>query len=158
MAGRLQDKVAIVTGGASGIGRAVCRRFLEEGARVVVADRNPAGAQETRALLEDDANTAVSVVDVSSENQVQAMVDDAVSRFGSLDILVNGAAILVRTPPLTEVDDLQWDLTMDTNLKGLFYCCKHAIPCNDGQRRRLHCQHRFDVRNPGSRLLGPLRG
>ena len=60
MVGRLQDKVAIVTGGASGIGRAVCRRFLEEGARVVVADRNPAGAQETRALLEDDANTAVS--------------------------------------------------------------------------------------------------
>ncbi len=128
MSGRLQDKVAIVTGGASGIGRAVCRRFLEEGAKVIVADRNPAGAQETRALLEDDTNTAVSVVDVSSENQVQAMVADAVSRFGSLDILVNGAAILIRTPPLTEVDDLQWDLTMDTNLKGLFYCCKHAIP------------------------------
>ena len=128
MAGRMENKVAIVTGGASGIGRAVCHRFLEEGARVVVADRNPAGAQETRALLEDDANTAVSAVNVSDSAQVRRMVDETVSRFGKLDILVNGAAILIRTPPLAEVDDLDWDLTMDTNLKGLFYCCKYAIP------------------------------
>ena len=124
----MENKVAIVTGGASGIGRAVCHRFLEEGARVVVADRNPAGAQETRALLEDDANTAVSAVNVSDSAQVRRMVDETVSRFGKLDILVNGAAILIRTPPLAEVDDLDWDLTMDTNLKGLFYCCKYAIP------------------------------
>ena len=128
MPGRLENKVAIVTGGASGIGRAVCRRFLDEGAKVVVADRNPAGAQETRALLEDDANSAVAIVDVSDSAQVQRMVDETVSRFGSLNVLVNGAAILIRTPLLTEVDDLDWDLTMDTNLKGLFYCCKYAIP------------------------------
>ena len=128
MAGRLENKVAIVTGGASGIGRAVCRRFLEEGAKVVIADRNPSGAEETRSLLEDDANTAVSTVNVSDSDQVQRMVDDAVSRFGKLDVLVNGAAILIRTPPLAEVDDLDWDLTMDTNLKGLFFCCKYAIP------------------------------
>ena len=124
----MENKVAIVTGGASGIGRAVCRRFLDEGAKVVVADRNPAGAQETRALLEDDANSAVAIVDVSDSAQVQRMVDETVSRFGSLNVLVNGAAILIRTPLLTEVDDLDWDLTMDTNLKGLFYCCKYAIP------------------------------
>ena len=56
------------------------------------------------------------------------MVDETVSRFGRLDVLVNGAAILIRTPPLAEVEDVDWDLTMDTNLKGLFYCCKYAIP------------------------------
>ena len=128
MAGRLENKVAIVTGGGSGIGREVCRRFLREGAKVVVADRNPAGAQETVALLEDEANSVAAVVDVSDAAQVKGMVDNAVARFGKLNILVNGAAILIRTPPLTEVDDLSWDLTMDTNLKGVFYCCKYAIP------------------------------
>ena len=75
-----------------------------------------------------DANSAVASVDVSSASQVRQMVDDAVARFGRVDLLVNGAAILIRTPPLVEVDDLVWDLTMDTNLKGLFYCCKYAIP------------------------------
>ena len=129
MPGRLEDKVAIVTGGASGIGRATCYRFLQEGAKVVVADRNIAGAEETRGLMEGtDANSAVASVDVSNASQVRQMVDDTVARFGRLDLLVNGAAILIRTPPLVEVDDLVWDLTMDTNLKGLFYCCKYAIP------------------------------
>ena len=129
MPGRLEDKVAIVTGGASGIGRATCYRFLQEGAKVVVADRNLAGAEETRGLMEGtDTNSAVASVDVSNASQVRQMVDDTVARFGRLDLLVNGAAILIRTPPLVEVDDLVWDLTMDTNLKGLFYCCKYAIP------------------------------
>jgi NAD(P)-dependent dehydrogenase (short-subunit alcohol dehydrogenase family) len=56
------------------------------------------------------------------------MVEDTVSKFGRLDGLVNGAAILIRTPPLVDVEDVDWDLTMDTNLKGTFYCCKYAIP------------------------------
>ena len=129
MAGRLENKVAIVTGGGSGIGRATCQRFLDEGAKVVIADRNRAGAEGTRASLEGgDDNTAVSVVDVADPTQVQCMVDQAVSKFGKLDILVNGAAILIRTPPLVEVEGIDWDLTMDTNLKGLFHCCKYAIP------------------------------
>ena len=75
-----------------------------------------------------DDNSAVSVVDVSRSDQVERMVAETVSRFGRLDVLVNGAGILIRTPPLIEVDDIVWDLTMDTNLKGLFYCCKYAIP------------------------------
>ena len=129
MAGRMENKVAIVTGGASGIGRATCYRLLQEGARVVVADRNRAGAEETRELMEgNDDNSAVSIVDVSRAGQVERMVEETVSRFGRLDVLVNGAAMLIRTPPLVEVDEVDWDLTMDTNLKGLFYCCKYAIP------------------------------
>ena len=121
--------MAIVTGGASGIGRAVCLRFLQEGAKVVIADRNVAGAEETLALMEGSSeDSMVASLDVSNASQVESVVNETVSRFGGLHILVNGAAILIRTPPLVEVDDVVWDLTMDTNLKGLFYCCKYAIP------------------------------
>ena len=129
MTGMLEDKVAIVTGGGSGIGRATCHRFLQEGARVVVADRNLAGAEETRSLMEGTvSDSAVSAVDISRADQVERMVQETVSRFGRLDVLVNGAAILIRTPPLVEVDELVWDLTLDTNIKGTFLCCKYAIP------------------------------
>ena len=129
MAGRMENKVVIVTGGGSGIGRATCYRLRQEGAKVVVADRNQAGAEETRELMEgNDQNSAVSRVDISRSSQVEQMVEDTVSKFGRLDGLVNGAAILIRTPPLADVEDVDWDLTMDTNLKGTFYCCKYAIP------------------------------
>ncbi len=76
--GRLDNKVAIVTGGASGIGRAACSRFLEEGANVVIADRNSAGAEETQALWEDLQRTAISVVDISKADQVERMVEETV--------------------------------------------------------------------------------
>jgi len=129
LAGRMENKVVIVTGGGSGIGRATCYRLRQEGAKVVVADRNQAGAEETRELMEgNDQNSAVSRVDISRSSQVKQTVEDTVSKFGRLDGLVNGAAILDRTPPLVDVEDVDWDLTMDTNLKGTFYCCKYAIP------------------------------
>jgi NAD(P)-dependent dehydrogenase (short-subunit alcohol dehydrogenase family) len=129
LTGRLQDKVAIVTGGASGIGRAICQRFSREGAKVMVADRNIAGAEETLSLMGGTPDTADMVdVDISDSFRVERMVADTVSRFGRLDVLVNGAAILIRTPPLVDVDEVLWDLTMETNVKGVFLCCKYAIP------------------------------
>lgn len=129
MTGRLEGKVAIVTGGASGIGRAICQRFGREGAKVMVADRNTVGAEETLSLMDASPETADMVdVDISDSFRVERMVRETVDRFGRLDILINGAAILIRTPPLVDVDEVLWDLTMETNVKGVFLCCKYAIP------------------------------
>ena len=129
MAGRLQDKVAIVTGGASGIGRKTVLRFVEEGAKVVVADRNVAMAEETVGMAKEiSPDVAAFGVDVTSVDQIQAMVSTAVERFGRLDVLVNAAAILILTPPLHEVDEGDWDMVMNANLKGLWLCSKYAIP------------------------------
>ena len=129
MTDRLKDKVSIITGGASGIGRQTALRFAGEGARVVVADRNRGAGEETQRLLEDRGAEALYVpVDVSKPEQTQAMVEQTLSRFGQLDVLVNAAAILIRTPPLAEVEERDWDMMMDVNLKGLFFCCKYAIP------------------------------
>ena len=129
MTGRLEDKVAIVTGGASGIGRAICQRFAREGAKVAVADRNIAGAEETLTLMNATPDNGIMVdVSISNAFQVERMVESVVTQFGRLDILINGAAILIRTPPLVDVDEVLWDLTMETNVKGVFLCCKYAIP------------------------------
>ena len=129
MAGRLEDKVAIVPGGASGIGRAICQRFGVEGAKVAVADRNMVGAEETLTLMDSTPDNAMMVdVSISDALQVERMVESVVSQFGKVDILVNGAAILIRTPDLVDVDEVLWDLTMETNVKGVFLCCKYTIP------------------------------
>ncbi len=129
MADRLKDKVALVTGGASGIGRATVLRFAEEGAKVMVADRNRLASDETLSMDRGISPDVEAVpVDVSKWDQVQEMVDATVGRFGRLDVLVNAAGVLVLSPPLAEVDERDWDLVMTTNLKGLFLCCKAAIP------------------------------
>ena len=129
MTGRLTDKVAIVTGGASGIGRATVLRFAEEGAKVVAADRSLTGLEQTQDLANKiSSDVATVAVDVSKTDHVSDMVDQAVDRFGRVDVLVNAAGVLILTPPLAEVDERHWDLIMATNLKGLFLCCKAAIP------------------------------
>ena len=129
MVDRLKGKVAIVTGGASGIGSATAVLFAREGAKVMVADRNRTGSEQTLNAARELSPDVDSVgVDVSKWEQVQGMVDATVSRFGRLDILVNAAGVLVLTPPLVEVEERDWDLILNTNLKGLFFCCKAAIP------------------------------
>lgn len=121
---RLQDKVAIVTGGASGIGEFTVREMLKQGAKVVIADFNDAGGQK----LADELGENVSFihVDVSNEEQVEAMVKHAVDTFGKVDILFSNAGIgsIGSTHELTLEE---WNKTISINLSGVFLCAKYAL-------------------------------
>lgn len=119
---RLQDKVAIVTGAASGNGRGIALRLAEEGARVVVIDVNITGAQETAAMIEALGSKAVVVrADVGRREQLEAMVATTLDRFGRVDILVNNAGV-ESMKPFLELPEAEWDRVMTVNLKGPFLC------------------------------------
>lgn len=129
---KLKGKVAIVTGGGSGQGRATALLFAREGARVVIADVNAAGAEETAEQLRASGRDSVLVVptDVSNEEDVKHLVDKTLQEFGGLDILVNCAG---RLGPLgKERADLltleEWDRTLGINLIGPWLCIKYAAP------------------------------
>ena len=123
---RLQDKVAIVTGGAQGMGRAIALRYAREGARVVVADLKLDGAQQVADEIGRGDGQAVAVqVDVRRQEDAQRMVDAAVERFGELDILVNNAGV-GRIIPFLETTEADWDFIFDVNCKGLLWCSQAA--------------------------------
>jgi NAD(P)-dependent dehydrogenase (short-subunit alcohol dehydrogenase family) len=125
MAGRLEGKVAIVTGAGSGIGEASARRFHAEGAKVVLADIS--GAEEALAKELGDGAQAVRA-DVSKSESVQAMIQAAVDAFGKLDILYNNAGIDGEVVPLAEMSEQAWDQVQSINLRGVFLGIKYAIP------------------------------
>ena len=119
--GRLQDKVALVTGGASGLGYGIAQRFCEEGATTIISDISddlePVAARLGAGYLQHD---------VRSEERWQAVVQDIVSRHGRLDVVVNNAGIFTSCP----IDDTpldQWQNVLDVNLTGVFLGCKHAV-------------------------------
>jgi NAD(P)-dependent dehydrogenase (short-subunit alcohol dehydrogenase family) len=125
---RLQNKVAIITGAAAGIGFAYARRFLAEGARVVLADIvDPVPATEK--LGAADRVLAVRA-DVSDAAAVRAMIDAAVTRFGRIDVLVNNAAIFATLKPqrFDEIPDAEWDRVMAVNVKGVWNCARAVVP------------------------------
>jgi len=125
---RLENKVAIITGGAAGIGFAYARRFLAEGARVVIADVvDPVPAAEKL----DTHGRALGVrTDVSDPAAVRALVDTAVARFGRVDVLVNNAAIFASLKPQTfdEIPDAEWDRVIAVNVKGVWNCARAVVP------------------------------
>lgn len=125
--GRLDNKTALITGGASGIGRAIAQLFLEQGARVVVSDIN-AGALDT-AVKELAESGVVSGVagDVRSMADAGEMVQAAIDHYGSLDVLVCNAGI-TSVMPIEELSEDEWDSVLTTNVKGMFTLVKHAVP------------------------------
>ncbi len=126
---RLKDSVAVITGGASGMGRATVLRFLHEGARVVVADYNADTGEETVAEAAAagfaDA-TAFIRTDVAREDDIVAMMQCALDRFGRLDVVFNNAGVGGAIGPLTETRVEDWDYTMDVLAKGVFLGVKHG--------------------------------
>ncbi len=129
MPGKLDGKVSIITGGSSGIGRGTALLFAEEGSKIVVADINVRGGEETVALIGKSGGDALFIhTDVSRSSQIQDMVQGTIDHYGRLDLLINVAGRQVETPPLVDVTEEEWDLVMDINVKGIFLTCKYAIP------------------------------
>src|ERR1017187_665555 len=121
-------KVAIVTGAASGIGRASAIAFAREGARVVVADRNQQGGNETAAAIAAEGHESLfALVDVSKEADIQTMIEGTVARWGRIDILFNNAGVLL-VKPIQETTEEEWDRVMSVNVKAAFLAVKHAVP------------------------------
>ncbi|MFJ9501439.1 SDR family NAD(P)-dependent oxidoreductase [Brevibacillus centrosporus] len=122
---KFQDKVVVVTGAGSGNGRAIALHFLREGAKVVIADINVEGANQTVELSQKPEQTLVVKTNVTKKADVENMIAQTVSHFGGLDILVNNAGI-VKFSTFLEIEEDEWDLVHDVNLKAPFLCAQAA--------------------------------
>jgi meso-butanediol dehydrogenase/(S,S)-butanediol dehydrogenase/diacetyl reductase len=130
---RLKDKIAIVTGGGSGIGHQTSRLFAAEGATVIVADRNQANAEKVAAEITSEGGRAVPrVVDVTKAAEVEALINGTAARHGRLDILVNNAGYGIAGTVVNTTEE-DWDALIAVNVKGVFLGCKYAIPIMEKQ-------------------------
>lgn len=124
---KLKEKVCIVTGGASGIGRAISKGFVREGARIVVTDRDGPGAEATARMASPDGRSAIAVVgDVTRDADVQRVVDRCVHQFSRVDVLVNSAGI-GQLGTVVELTEQQWDEVISINLKGPFLFARRVL-------------------------------
>jgi NAD(P)-dependent dehydrogenase (short-subunit alcohol dehydrogenase family) len=132
MPGRLEGKVAVITGGASGIGAATAARFVEEGARVVVGDLQ----EEAGSAVVADLGEAATFLrcNVAREEEVAGLIEEATRRWGRLDVLFNNAGFGGAIGPIESITEADWDLTFDVLLKGVFFGMKHAAPVMKAQR------------------------
>jgi NAD(P)-dependent dehydrogenase (short-subunit alcohol dehydrogenase family) len=133
--GRLEGKVAIITGAGQGVGKGIALAFAKEGAKVVVAEINPETAQATTGEIHELGQKALAVsCDVGNESQVKDMVDKAVAEFGPIDILVNnaqswtGRSAYHLGSPIEDFPEDWWDLAFQSGVKGTWYCCKTVFP------------------------------
>jgi len=131
VSGRVAGKIALVTGGGSGIGRAVCVRLAEEGAEVVVTSRTPAHVEATCAEVEGTTGRRPHshVLDLTDREAVERVVRDVARRHGRIDILSNNAGVeLVHGPSVEETTDEEWELIFRVNVTGIFRVCRAALP------------------------------
>jgi sorbitol-6-phosphate 2-dehydrogenase len=137
----LQDKIAVVTGGAQGLGEAISRRLADEGAHVVVADLNieRADCVANEIASQTDRRSISFQVDVTNEGQVEALFNRAIQEFGRVDILVSNAGILI-SGPTDEFTVEKWRKVIDVNLNGYFLCAKHAARVMMPQRSGVMVQ------------------
>jgi NAD(P)-dependent dehydrogenase (short-subunit alcohol dehydrogenase family) len=125
--GKLKEKVAIVTGSASGLGRAVSILFAKEGAKIVGADIWEKGGQETQSMIKKiDGDSIFVDCDVTKATQVEGLIHAAVKKFGRIDILINCAGVH-STGKVADMEESTWDQVVDTDLKGLFLCSKYTL-------------------------------
>jgi 2-dehydro-3-deoxy-L-rhamnonate dehydrogenase (NAD+) len=124
----MRDRVAVVTGGAHGIGYAIVERLSQAGARVLLADINEEQAQAAAKSLGADGNEVSSIrADVTSLEDIEAVFEYVLERFGQVDVLVNNAGINGRNAPLWEQTNEDWDQVLATDLTSVFYCCRAVI-------------------------------
>jgi NAD(P)-dependent dehydrogenase (short-subunit alcohol dehydrogenase family) len=129
------EKVIVITGGGSGIGRGTALLFARERSRVAVIDWNESAGSEVKSLIQEAGGQGLFIkADVSQSVQVQQAFSEIVERFGTIDILFSNAAVQVNSP-LMEATEEEWDQMNSVNLKGAFLCCKCAIPVMQQQRR-----------------------
>jgi len=129
MAGKLDGDVAVITGAASGIGRAIATRFVAEGATVVIADIDVEGGQEAREeLREGDGSVKFVQTDISNLDDVRTLFDVVDDQYGRLDVLVNNAGGAFGDDNIHRIDEETWEENVDVNLKGPFLCTKYALP------------------------------
>ena len=142
----LADKVALITGAGSGIGRATAVRFAREGAKLLLNDLDEEGLEATKAEVEEEGGNAVSVVaNVADRADVQRVVDAALEAFGRLDVLINNAGITrdgfttrVKDGDVRYMSDEQWDAVLDVNLKGTWLCAQAAaVPMIEQESGRI---------------------
>lgn len=125
---RMNDRVALVTGGGAGIGRAAALGFAREGAQVIVCDVHEASAQETVRMIEQLGQEAFSVAaDVSDARQVAAMINEGIRRFGRVDVAFNNAGIEGQMASTVDCSEENWDRTLAVNLKGIWLCMKYEL-------------------------------
>ncbi len=156
--GQLEGKVALVTGAAVGIGRAIAVAFAREGARVVVNySRSQQEAETTAGMARQAGGEALLIrADVSQDRQVKAMVAESLDRFGRIDVLVNNAGVtaFVAFPDLDALTDEVWDRLYNVNVKGTFFCCRAVVPAmrRQGEGRIINIASTAGLGTQGSSI------
>ncbi|MEK5389491.1 SDR family oxidoreductase [Margalitia sp. FSL K6-0131] len=126
---KLENKVAVVTGAASGMGKAIAELYAKEGAKVIVADLNAEGAKAVADGITNNGGVAMAIqANVAKLEDIENMIDTAVKEYGTLDILVNNAGIMDGFEPVGDINDERWDLIFDINTKGVMRAMRKAIP------------------------------